>query len=413
MKLIWKNGSVFHNGAFQRADKSAEASFLREDCLIAGEEFVILPAFADVHVHLREPGFSYKETVRTGTLAAAAGGYTDVGAMPNLNPVPDTLMHLRAQQNIIREDAVIRVHPYGAITAGEKGEVLADMDALAPFVLGFSDDGRGVQSREMMKKAMETAKRLRKPIVAHCEDDVLRAGGYIHAGAYCRRNGHKGISSESEWKPIERDLELVRETGCAYHVCHVSAKESVELIRRAKREGLDVSCETAPHYLLLNDEQLRDEGKWKMNPPIRSEEDRLALIEGLLDGTVDMIITDHAPHSAEEKAGGLEKSAMGIVGLETAFPLLYTGLVKTGIVPFSLLMEKMVYAPRKRFALPERLNDFCVWAMEEAYEIDPARFLSMGKSTPFEGQRVYGRCVATVMDGKLVWMNEEARRQIG
>ena len=416
MELIWKNGEVYENGGFSRQDKivMADGSDSRangEPLLVDCRGLTILPGFADVHVHLREPGFSYKETVRTGTLAGAAGGYTDLGAMPNLNPVPDSLLHLQAQLEIIRRDAVIRVHPYGALTVGEQGQKLAAMEEMAPCVLGFSDDGRGVQDREKMREAMLLAKSLGKIIAAHCEDDLLRNGGYIHQGEYCRVNGHRGICSESEWKPIERDLQLVEETGCPYHVCHVSAKESVALIRQAKKKGLPVTCETGPHYLLLHDGQLRDEGAFKMNPPIRSETDRQALLEGLLDGTIDMIATDHAPHSREEKEGGLRESVMGIVGLETAFPLLYTQLVKTGIMTMELLMKKMVTAPRERFGLPQRPEDYSLWDLETPYSIDPRRFLSMGKSTPFAGWNVYGRCLATVMDGRLVWADEGRKEE--
>ncbi len=366
--------------------------------------FTVFPGFCDVHVHFREPGFSYKETIRSGSLASARGGYTAVCAMPNLSPVPDSLEHLEEELRLIRRDAAIRVFPYGAITVGEKGEALSEMEAMAPLVVAFSDDGKGVQSESRMLEAMEEAKRLGKLIAAHCEDESLLHGGYIHDGAYARARGHRGISSESEWGPIRRDLRLVREVGCAYHVCHVSTRESVALIREAKREGLDVSCETAPHYLLLDDSLLREEGRFKMNPPLRGKEDREALLEGVLDGTVDMIATDHAPHSAEEKAGGLEKSAFGIVGLETAFPLLYTRLVRPGLLSMERLMELLAFRPRQRFGIPLG-EEYTVWELDRAFTVDPADFLSRGRATPFEGEKLFGVCRLTVLDGRPVYQN--------
>ena len=368
-------------------------------------DYVIFPGFCDVHVHFREPGFSYKETIATGSLAAAHGGYTAVCPMPNLNPVPDSREHLKLQQELIRRDARIHVYPYGAITVGEKGETIADLEAMAPEVIGFSDDGRGVQSDETMRQAMLRAKALGKPIVAHCEDNSLLRGGYIHQGAYAKAQGHRGICSESEWRQIQRDLKLVKETGVSYHVCHVSAKESVELIRRAKAEGLDVTCETGPHYLVMDDSMLQEEGRFKMNPPLRSKEDREALIAGILDGTIDMIATDHAPHSAEEKARGLEKSAFGVVGLETAFPILYTYLVKPGILTLDKLVELLCVNPRKRFGIGLG-RDFSIWDLEQSDTVDPGQFLSMGKATPFEGWHVTGRCLATVCDGKVVYRSQ-------
>ena len=370
------------------------------------EQYIAFPGFCDVHVHFREPGFSYKETIKSGCAAAARGGYTAVCTMPNLSPVPDSGENLKIQTDIIKKDAFIHVLPYGAITIGEKGECLADMEAMAPDVVAFSDDGRGVQSDGMMREAMLRAKALGKMIVAHCEVNSLLRGGYIHDGEYARAHGHRGICSESEYAQIERDLGLVRETGCAYHVCHISAKESVELIRRAKAEGLDVSCETAPHYLLLDDSMLEEDGRFKMNPPIRAKADREALIEGILDGTIDMIATDHAPHSAEEKSRGLEKSAFGIVGLETAFPLLYTGLVKTGIISLEKLVELLSIRPRQRFRIPLG-NDFCLWDLESSYIIDPERFASLGRATPFAGMSVQGRCVLTAYQGRAVYMDIE------
>ncbi len=370
------------------------------------EKFIAFPGFCDVHVHFREPGFSYKETIRSGCAAAARGGYTAVCTMPNLSPVPDSGENLKVQTDLIKRDAFIHVLPYGAITVGEKGEELSDLEAMAPDVVAFSDDGRGVQNDDMMRQAMLRTKALGKMIVAHCEVNSLLRGGYIHDGEYARAHGHRGICSESEYAQIERDLKLVRETGCAYHVCHISAKESVELIRRAKAEGLDVSCETAPHYLLLDDSMLQEEGRFKMNPPIRDKADREALIRGILDGTIDMIATDHAPHSAGEKSRGLEKSAFGIVGLETAFPLLYTGLVKTGIISLQKLVELLSIRPRQRFRIPLG-NDFCLWDLESSYIIDPERFASQGRATPFAGMSVQGRCVLTAYQGRAVYMDIE------
>ena len=386
-------------------DEASVFAFLADkglDIFDPKKEYVVFSGFCDVHVHFREPGFSYKETMSTGSLAAAAGGYTTVCTMPNLNPVPDCIEALRPQLERIERDAVIRVLPYGAITYGERGEKLSDMGAMAPYVCGFSDDGRGVQNDEVMRAAMIKAKALGRPIAAHCEVNELLRGGYIHDGVYAHRHGHRGICSESEYAQIARDIELVRETGCAYHVCHISTKESVELIRRAKAQGLDVTCETGPHYLVLCDEDLQEDGRFKMNPPLRGREDRAALIEGVLDGTIDMIATDHAPHSAEEKGRGLEKSAMGIVGLETAFPLLYTHLVKKGLISLEKLSELMCEKPRARFALPKGA-DFCVFELSEEYEIEPDSFKTMGRATPFAGERVYGRCVLTVMDNETVY----------
>ena len=384
------------------ANTTAVSRFLDGYSFFNSPQYAIFPGFCDVHVHFREPGFSYKETIASGSLAAARGGYTDVCTMPNLKPVPDTLENLNVQRAIIETDACIHVHPYGAITVGEQGEALADLTAMAPYVPGFSDDGRGVQDRERMRQAMLKAKELGKPIVAHCEDNRLLHGGYIHDGAYAAAHGHRGICSESEWGPVARDLELVKEIGCAYHVCHISAKETVDVIRKAKAEGVNVTCETGPHYLVMDDSMLLEEGRFKMNPPLRSKEDREALILGIQDGTIDMIATDHAPHSAEEKARGLEKSPFGVVGIETAFPVLYTYLVKPGIITLERLLELLTVNPRNRFRLPLG-DDFTVWDLEAEYPIDPADFVSMGKATPFEGWNVQGRCLATVCDGKLVY----------
>ena len=365
-------------------------------------KYAIFPGFCDVHVHFREPGFSYKETIASGSRASARGGYTAVCTMPNLDPVPDSREHLELQLKIIEKDACIHVYPYGAITVGEKGEVLSDLEGMAPDVIGFSDDGKGVQSDDMMREAMLRAKALGKMIVAHCEENSLLRRGYIHSGVYAATHGHRGICSESEWVQIARDLELVRETGVKYHVCHISTKESVALIRKAKAEGLDVTCETGPHYLVMDDSFLQENGRFKMNPPLRDASDRDALVEGILDGTIDMIATDHAPHSAEEKARGLEGSAFGVVGIETAFPILYTYLVKPGILSMERLVELLCVNPRNRFGIPMG-KDFSVWDLEEAYAIDPEEFLSMGKASPFTGWQVFGRCLATVCDGKLVY----------
>ena len=357
------------------------------------EKILKCPTFVDVHVHLREPGFSYKETIATGTAAAKAGGYGVVFAMPNLDPVPDNLEHLQVELDIIKKDAAVTVLPYGAITVGQKGEQIADLEAMAPYVCAFSDDGHGVQNDEIMKEAMTRAKKLNRIIVAHCEDNSLLCGGYIHKGKYAASHGHRGISSESEWKQVERDIALVKETGCAYHVCHVSTKESVDLIRGAKKSGLDVTCETTPHYLLLTEDDLAEDGRFKMNPPLRTKEDQLALLAGINDGTIDMIATDHAPHSAEEKSRGLEKSAMGIVGLETAFPLLYTYLVRRGVITLNKLLWLMAWSPRERFGLPQcdMTRDFCLWDISTPYKIDSSAFKSRGHSTPFDGWEVFGK----------------------
>ena len=372
---------------------------------------VLFPGFVDVHVHLREPGFSYKETIRTGTLAAAHGGFAHVAAMPNLDPVPDCAAALAVQRAIIEKDALVHVHPYGAISVGEKGERLADLEGLAPGVIAFSDDGRGVQSESLMREAMMQCRRLGKILAAHCEDNSLLHGGYIHDGAYARAHGHRGICSESEWGPIARDLRLAEETGCAYHVCHVSTKESVALIRAAKRRGVDVTCETAPHYLTFTDEDLQEDGRFKMNPPLRAREDRDALIEGLLDGTIDMLVTDHAPHSREEKARGLEKSAMGVVGLETSFAASYTALVQTGILPLEKLVDLMHGAPMRRFGCGTELAegqpaDLTAFDLTKTYTVNPETFLTMGRATPFAGRALTGVCKLTMIGGEPVWKEE-------
>ena len=392
-------GSVFSEGVCSSLSAPGLSGF-------DSSEYVIFPGFCDVHVHFREPGFSYKETIATGSRAAARGGYTAVCTMPNLNPVPDSVENLRVQRRLIEETACIHIYPYGAITIGEQGEALSDLEGMAPDVVGFSDDGRGVQSDDLMRQAMLRAKALGKPIVAHCEVNSLLRGGYIHDGDYAKAHGHRGICSESEWGQIARDLQLVKETGCAYHVCHVSAKESVALIRKAKAERLDVTCETGPHYLVMDDSFLQEDGRFKMNPPLRGKEDREALIHGILDGTIDMIATDHAPHSAEEKSRGLEKSAFGIVGIETAFPILYTCLVKPGILSLNKLLELLCVNPRRRFGLPLG-TDYSIWDLNAAYPIDPEDFLSKGRATPFAGWQVSGKCIATICDGKLVYAAPE------
>ena len=409
MKSVLKNIMIYKNGSFQSGDFSFEINNpINTDFSVEGSfvsnlnKCFVFPAFCDVHVHLREPGFSYKETILSGTKAAAHGGYSDVFSMPNLNPVPDSAENLGKQLEIIERDAVINVHPYASITVGQKGEELVPFEELSENAVAFSDDGKGVQSAALMEEAMIKAKALDKIIVAHCEDNSLLKGGYIHDGEYAKAHGHKGISSESEWRPIARDIELAEKIGCKYHVCHISTKESVDIIRKAKARGVDITCETGPHYLVLSDKDLEEDGRFKMNPPLRSEEDRLALIEGIKDGTIDMIATDHAPHSAEEKSKGLEKSAMGVVGIETAFPLLYTHLVKTGIITLEKLIELMAVNPRKRFGL-ENTKDFCVFDLEKEYIINPEDFLSMGKATPFKGDKVFGECMLTVVNGKIVY----------
>lgn len=418
-KFVIKGCDVFIDGRFVSSDVEVSGGIVsRVEPGIVPENGVpvfnfnncrIVPGLVDVHVHLREPGFSYKETMATGTAAAARGGYTAVCAMPNLNPVPDSAEHLAAELEAIRRGALIGVYPYGALTVGERGEAMSDIASLASSVAAFSDDGRGVQSEGMMRECMRAVAKTGKILAAHCEVDSLLNGGYIHDGGYARAHGHRGICSESEWREVERDIRLAEETGCAFHVCHVSTKESVALIREAKRRGADVTAETAPHYLLLTDADLQEDGRFKMNPPLRGEADRAALIEGLLDGTIDMIATDHAPHSAEEKSRGLEKSAMGVVGLECAFAVLYTGLVEKGVITLEKLTELMSAAPARRFKLPGgaieagKPANLAVFDTDTEYKIDPAEFASMGRATPFEGWRVKGKCLMTVCAGRTVW----------
>ncbi|MBE6761388.1 MAG: dihydroorotase [Ruminococcaceae bacterium] len=391
--LLLDNGHIIPSGA-PTADGESAIPFLNN--------LFIFPGFVDVHVHLREPGFIMKETIESGTLASARGGYTTVCSMPNLNPPPDCMENLNLQLERIKATAHINVLPFGTITKGQMGEELADMDAMAPFVAGFSDDGRGVQSEELMLKAMEKAKSLNKIISAHCEDNSLLFGGYIHDGEYAKAHGHKGICSESEWRPIKRDIELAEKTGCKYHVCHISTKESVELIRKAKADGVDITCETAPHYLVMDDSNLKEDGRFKMNPPLRSPADREALIEGIKDGTIDMIATDHAPHTADEKSKGLAGSLMGVVGIETAFAVMYTKLVKTGVITLEKLIELMAINPRKRFNIPFD-DSFTVWDLNTEFTVNPDEFLSKGRATPFKGEKLFGRCVLTALNGKTVY----------
>ncbi|MBR2417021.1 MAG: dihydroorotase [Clostridia bacterium] len=413
MALTVKGKQIFKNGSLSSLPLFIDHGIVvsgnpESDGTVIFSDSYILPGFADVHVHLREPGFSYKETIKTGTLASAHGGYTAVCSMPNLNPVPDSVESLKEQLDIIKRDAAIAVYPYGSITVGQKGEELSDMEGMSENVIAFSDDGRGVQSDELMEMAMLKAKSLGKMIVAHCEVNELLNGGYIHDGEYAKAHGHRGICSESEWKQIERDIALAEKTGCAYHVCHISTKESVEIIREAKKRGVDITCETGPHYLVLSDKDLKEEGRFKLNPPLRSEEDRLALIEGIKDGTIDMIATDHAPHSAEEKGKGLEKSAMGIVGIETAFPVLYTELVLKGIISLEKLVELLSINPKKRFGIKGGTDDgqqadFCVVDLDTEYEIRSEDFYSMGKATPFEGMKVKGKVLHTYIKGEKIF----------
>ncbi len=417
MTVTLTNATVYEEGRFSVRDvmipfpASADADDrkgpLFEKSVSDGSSLTVFPGFADVHVHLREPGFSYKETIASGSLAGAAGGYTALCAMPNLSPVPDGRASLGEELALIRRDAVIAVKPYGAITVGERGEELADLEGMAPDVCAFSDDGRGIRDAGLMREAMARAAALGKILAAHCEDTGLVNGGYIHAGRYAEAHGHRGICSESEWRPIERDLKLAAETGCRYHVCHVSTRESAALIREAKRSGVDVTCETAPHYLTLCEDDLREDGRFKMNPPLRGREDRDALIEALCDGTIDMIATDHAPHSEAEKAGGLRDSLMGVVGLETAFPVLYTALVKERILSLARLTELMTDAPRRRFGLTDDPG-FTAWDLNEAYTVDPATFRSKGRATPFAGRRVFGRNLTTVWQGRVVYRQERS-----
>ena len=412
MKVLFKNAAIYENGNLRASDVLFDGSSLSAftgDISSVDRIFnnlLIIPGLCDVHVHLREPGFSYKETVATGTLAAAHGGYTAVLAMPNLSPTPDSVENLKLELDIIERDARIAVLPYGTITVGEIGKTVADLEGMAKDAVAFTDDGKGVQDERIMTEAMERAKALGKMIVAHCEDNSLLHAGYIHDGEYARAHGHRGICSESEWGPIKRDIALAEKVGCPYHVCHISTKESVEIIREAKARGVNVTCETGPHYILLDDTYLQEDGRFKMNPPLRSPADREAILKGIIDGTIDMIATDHAPHSEEEKSRGLEKSAMGVVGIESAFALCYTYLVKTGKITLERLIELLCDNPRERFNITTDVG-FTVFDISEELTVDPEEFLSKGKSTPFLGTRIYGRCIATVYNGRAAYLDKK------
>lgn len=421
MIFLISDVNVYRNNSFEKCNVLVEngiVTSLSSECIsdpdcekICGEGMYLFPGFADVHVHLREPGFVYKETIETGTAAAARGGFTHICSMPNLNPVPDSIENLKVQLDAINRDAKIAVYPYGSITVGQKGEELSDLCGMAKDVIAFSDDGRGVQSDEMMRSAMIKAKQLSKMIVAHCEVNDLLNGGYIHDGEYAKKHGHRGICSESEWKQIERDIALAKETGVCYHVCHISTKESVDLIRKAKKDGISVTCETAPHYLIFNDMDLIEHARFKMNPPIRSEADRLALVEGICDGTIDMIATDHAPHSEEEKTRGLEKSLMGVVGLETSFAAMYTHFVRKGIITLEYLMKLMHDNAKSRFGIGNDIEvgkkaDFTLFDLNEKYTVNPEEFATCGRFTPFEGMELYGVCKLTMYDGKTAYLDK-------
>lgn len=412
--LVFENAVYYTAEGFRKGTVTVSDGkvFLSPAVSVTEDEIdgkVILPGLADAHVHLREPGFFYKESIATGSESGARAGYTALFAMPNLSPVPDSLPHLREEQDAISRTAKTGVYPYAALTVGERGEELSAIEELAPHVIGFSDDGRGVQSEALMREAMLRVKACGKVIAAHCEVNDLLRGGYIHDGAYARTHGHKGICSESEWKMVERDVALAEETGVSYHVCHVSAKESVEIIRRAKARGVDVTCETAPHYLLLTEDDLEEDGRFKMNPPIRTAEDRAALVEGLADGTVDMVATDHAPHSDEEKSRGLAGSLMGVIGLEFAFPVLYTGLVATGRISLHRLVEAMSAAPLARFGLPGgdirdgAPADLAVFDLSREWTVRGRDSASKGSSTPFEGMKVRSKNTMMILNGEIIW----------
>lgn len=412
--LVFENAVYYTAEGFRKGTLTVSDGkvFLSPAVSVTEDEIdgkVILPGLADAHVHLREPGFFYKESIATGSESGARAGYTALFAMPNLSPVPDSLSHLREEQDAISRTAKTGVYPYAALTVGERGEELSAIEELAPHVIGFSDDGRGVQSEALMREAMLRVKACGKVIAAHCEVNDLLRGGYIHDGAYARTHGHKGICSESEWKMVERDVALAEETGVSYHVCHVSAKESVEIIRRAKARGVDVTCETAPHYLLLTEDDLEEDGRFKMNPPIRTAEDRAALVEALADGTVDMVATDHAPHSDEEKSKGLRGSLMGVIGLEFAFPVLYTGLVATGRISLHRLVEAMSAAPLARFGLPGgdiydgAPADLAVFDLSREWTVRGRDSASKGSSTPFEGMKVRSKNTMTILNGEIIW----------
>ena len=405
---VGKQDIAITDGRISERGEHIEAK--AEDRIIDAEGLVVAPAFVDVHVHLREPGYGYKERIATGTMAAARGGYTTVCSMPNLNPVPDSVENLKAQQEIIDRDAKIEVLPYAAITIGRKGEELVDMASLVGKVCAFSDDGSGVQVDGMMERAMTEAVKHDQLIAAHCEVEELLKGGYIHDGEYAKAHGHKGICSESEWEQVKRDIEIAERLGCRYHVCHISTKETVQLVREAKARGVKVTCETGPHYLIFTDMDLEEDARWKMNPPLRSAEDRAALVEGIKDGTIDMIATDHAPHSVEEKSRGLKDSAMGIVGLETAFAALNTHLVRKGVITMERLVELMSLNPRKVFRIAGGLNegdraDVVLVDTEKEWRVDSEKFYSMGKISMFDGREMTGDVVMTLHRGEIVYDN--------
>ena len=417
MSLVLQNGNVFVKDRFVKTNvfirdgivvSISNNTPLDTDTVFDMDNYFIFPGFIDVHTHLREPGFFYKETVESGTKAAARGGFTSICSMPNLNPVPDSVENINKQLDIIKKDALINVYPYGSITKGEAGDELSDIFDMRNSAIAYSDDGKGVQDDEMMESAMREVKKLNKILAAHCEVNELLNGGYIHDGEYARLNNHRGISSESEYKQIERDIELAKKTGVKYHVCHISTKESVKLIRQAKKDGVDITCETGPHYLVFDDMDLQEDGRFKMNPPIRSKEDKKALIEGIIDGTIDMIATDHAPHSEEEKSKGLKESNMGVVGLETSFSVMYTHFVKTGIITLEKLMELLNINAKNRFGIGTEIKvgekaDITVFDLNEKYKVNPDEFLSKGKSTPFEGMELYGKCKMTICNGRIIW----------
>lgn len=417
-KLLLKGGTVVAEGESRKLDVLVVDGVIAAvgESLVADEQTEVFDAegcivtygLADVHVHLREPGYSAKETITTGTRACARGGVTTVCSMPNLQPAPDAPETIAVQQQLIDEQAVIEVKPFATISSRRAGRELADIEALRPLSVGYSDDGNGIQTEPLMREAMKRISAVDGIIAAHCEDDSLLHAGYIHDGDYAREHGHKGICSESEWGPIKRDVKLAQEEGCRYHVCHISTKESVAIIREAKQQCDHISCETAPHYLVLCDENLQEEGRFKMNPPLRAKEDRAALIEGIKDGTIEVIATDHAPHTAEEKSRGLKGSMMGIVGIETSFAICYTHLVRKGVITLEKLIALMSENPRRIFRLGGAMRvgeraDIAVFDVRKPYKIDTAEFLSMGKATPFEGEEVYGRCMLTLFGGKKVW----------
>lgn len=421
MTLLIKNALTYIDKTFKKSDvfikngkiHSLGISILSDNAdrvVDAQGKYFLIPGFVDVHTHLREPGFSYKETIKTGSAAGARAGYTTLCTMPNLNPAPDCPEGLKAQTDIIDRDAVIEVLPFGTITKGRKGSgEIIDFKSIADKVVGFSDDGTGVQTEELMRQAMTECARLGKIISAHCEVNDLLKGGYIHDGEYAKAHNHKGICSKSEWAQIERDCLLAQETGCHYHVCHISTKESVDIIRKAKARGVKVTCETGPHYLTMCDMDLQEDGRFKMNPPLRSEQDRDALIEGVLDGTIDVIATDHAPHSAEEKSKGLAKSAMGVVGLETAFGVLNTKLVKSGVITLERLVEMMSVRPREIFGIEGgeikegAVADLALIDADKQWTVEPDSFVTMGRATPFKDWKLQGENLLTIYRGEIVY----------